>query len=80
MAKVREVLKELTVETAKRDRVCHRNRNDHTIRPGQPCLVIKDPINSGTKNYCASCAKDILGRAEGDIAQLRLELGLIAAG
>lgn len=80
MAKIREVLKELTVETAKRDRICHRNRNDHTIRSGEPCLVIRDPVSGGSKNYCPSCARGILDRAEGDVARLRQQLRLVATG
>lgn len=63
-----------SVETAKRRRICHRNRNKHSIAANTKCLVVKDPASGGSKNYCRHCAADILARAETDLAALRSEL------
>lgn len=71
MAKVRRVLGACSIETAKRRRVCHRNRKKHSIPMGTCCLVIKDPVSGGSKNYCPDCAMAILDTAADDLEQLR---------
>lgn len=77
MAKVRQLLKDASVETAARKRVCHHNRKKHEIASGTECLVVKDPANSGSKkNYCPECAAAILDQAEDDLSALRVQLSL----
>lgn len=71
MAKVREILGHVSVETAKGKRICHRNRRAHSIAKGEPCLVIREPASGGSKNYCVACAAAILARAAEDLAALR---------
>lgn len=74
MAKIRQLLNGASVEIAKRQRICHHNRNKHSIAANTKCLVVKDPASGGSKNYCPQCAADILARAETDLAALRAEL------
>jgi hypothetical protein len=72
MAKVRELLIAASIDTAKRKRICHRNRRGHSISAGERCLVIKNVGGAGgSKNYCAECAAAILDRAQGDLDALR---------
>lgn len=74
MAKIRQLLNGTSVETAKRRRICHHNRNKHSIAADTKCLVVKDPASGGSKNYCPQCAADILAQAQTDLAALRNEL------
>lgn len=74
MAKVRQLLNGTSVETAKRQRICHHNRKKHSIPADTKCLVVKDPASGGSKNYCPECAADILTQAQTDLAALRAEL------
>lgn len=76
MAKVRVVLGHVSVETAERRRICHRNRESHSIAKGERCLVIREAASSGSKNYCRACAAPILDQAGSDLAELRAALGL----
>lgn len=76
MPKVREVLTHVSVETAERRRICHRNRKSHSITQGEVCLVIREPASSGRKNYCRVCAAPILERASKDLVDFRAALGL----
>ena len=76
MPKVREVLGHVSVETAERRRVCHRNRGSHAIAKGEACLVIREPASSGSRNYCRVCAEPILAQAAQDLAELRAALDL----
>ncbi len=50
MAKIKQVLKHVCVETAKRKRMCHRDRDSHEISSGTQCLVIKDEASSSKRN------------------------------
>jgi hypothetical protein len=74
MPQIRRVLVACTVETAQRRRICGRNRKGHPIEKGTQCLVIKDPVSGGTKNYCLQCALAILDRAADDLQALRGQL------
>lgn len=76
MPKVREVLAHVSVETAGRQRVCHRNRAAHVVAKGETCLVIRQAASSGSKNYCRVCAVSILEQAAQDLVDLRAALGL----
>ncbi len=71
MPQIRRVLGTCTVETAQRRRVCHRDRKHHSIEQGALCLVIKDPVSGGSKNYCSQCALAILDQAADDLQGLR---------
>lgn len=71
MPQIRRVLGPCTIETAQRRRVCHRDRKHHSIQPGRPCLVVKDPVSGGSKNYCIECALAILDQAADDLDKLR---------
>jgi hypothetical protein len=70
MAKVREILGHVSVDTAKGKRICHRNRRSHSIAKGDVFLAIRDPASGGSKNYCVACAETILERAAADLAAL----------
>jgi SMC interacting uncharacterized protein involved in chromosome segregation len=74
MPQVRRVLNACTVETARRRRVCHRDRKRHSIEQGRRCLVIKDPVSGGSKNYCQECALEILDQAADDLMSMRTAL------
>lgn len=74
MAKVRQLFNVAAIETAKRRRICHHNRKNHSIAAGERCLALKDPASGATKNYCVECAAQIFERAEADLAALRAKL------
>lgn len=74
MAKTRQVLSFLSVEQAKRRRICHHARKKHSIASGELCLVVRDPASGGKKNYCQECGNAILDVAADDVESLRHEL------
>jgi hypothetical protein len=74
MAKVRQLFNAVSIETAKRKRVCHHNRAKHQVPASERCLVIRDPTNNASKNYCVPCGTAILDRAQQDLDGLRSEL------
>lgn len=63
MAKVRDILKHVDVEVAKRSRKCHRSRGEHAIPKDEAHLAVKDGSNLARKNYCPECARAILDHA-----------------
>jgi hypothetical protein len=71
MPQVRRILRQVSVETASRKRICHRERAKHEILKGEECLVIHDPVSGGSKNYCGPCALAILDIAADDLSALR---------
>jgi hypothetical protein len=73
MPQVRRVLGACTVEIAQKCRICYRDRKNHSILKGTPCLVIKDP-DGRPKNYCPTCALAILDQAADDLQALRARL------
>jgi hypothetical protein len=73
MPQVRRVLGACTVEIAQRCRICHRDRQNHSVPTGTPCLVIKE-LGGGAKNYCPQCALAILDQAADDLETLRAQL------
>jgi hypothetical protein len=73
MAKIRSILGACSIEIAQHRRTCYRDRNNHTIPKGTPCLVIRN-ATSGSKNYCPQCALAILDKAADDLASLRQAL------
>jgi hypothetical protein len=70
MAKVRQLFNDVTVEVAKRQRICSHNRNGHKILKDECCLVIKNADGAGYKNYCVACGTEILHRASEDLQKL----------
>lgn len=74
MGPIRRILGHVSVETAKKKRHCSRNKNEHIITMGQVCLVIAEPSYQGSKNYCCTCAKEILKRASQDLSGLEIAL------
>ena len=75
MASTRRILKHVTVETAAAARKCHHN-NTHAIRRGESCLVIRNDDGLGKKNYCTSCAGNILDKAKSYLTELACDLSL----
>jgi hypothetical protein len=73
MPRIRSILGACSVEIAQHRRTCYRDRKNHTIPKGTPCLVIKNP-SAGSKNYCPECALAILGQAADDLDVLRAAL------
>lgn len=69
----RDILKHVIVEIAKRQRKCYRDKS-HQVLAGQRCLVIKEASFGGSKNYCRSCASEILSAAGAKRAVLEQEL------
>jgi len=59
----RDILKHVSVETAKAKRKCYRDAS-HSIAKGDKCLVIAEGTFQGSKNYCVRCAIDILDAAQ----------------
>lgn len=70
MPQIRKVLGMCAIETAQRRRVCHRDRKHHSIERDTLCLVIRDPVSGGSKNYCPKCALAILDQAADDLQAL----------
>lgn len=75
MAKIRDVLKHIGTEVAKRRRRCHRSKK-HSISAGEECLVITDEASGGSKNYCTECAEPILTSAAARLESIRSALGI----
>lgn len=75
MPKITAILGHVTIETAKRSRICerHRKTDPKHIKSGELCLVVHDANGSG-RNYCLSSAADILQKAEEDLVRLRQEI------
>lgn len=73
MAKVKDVLIHVIVETAVKQRKCHRTHKHH-VSAGAPHMVIKDGLSR--RNYCCECAKDILGLASSRLTSIREQLGI----
>jgi hypothetical protein len=71
MAKVKDILIHVVVETAVRQRKCHRSKK-HAVSAGAPCMVVKDGLYS--RNYCSDCAKEILGVATSRLTTIRQQL------
>lgn len=66
----RDIIKHVSVETAKARRKCYRSKQHH-IAKGQACVVIKEGSFDGSKNYCVACALDIFDAADQRLLILR---------
>lgn len=74
MARPRSLLHRIEVRPAGRLAHCARNRR-HEIRKGEARFVIRDPGPAGgEKGYCRECAREMLGAADVQIAELRAAL------
>ena len=78
MAKVRDLLVHVKVETAKRRRKCRRNKR-HSILRGHVCLVVVESPPKRYRNYCTVCATDILAQASAKLARLTAEVEGVSA-
>lgn len=73
MAAVRDIITHVEVQVASAKRTCHRNRKQHSIAKGEACLAIHD-TDGGRKNYCLSCASEILDKAKQKIFMLERQI------
>lgn len=76
MPKPRGLLNHVSIETASRQRICHRHRtgkDEKPILPGEKCLVIETPV-MGAQSYCVAAASEILEQARRDLGALQEEL------
>lgn len=71
MPRLKSLLKTYEIEVAVRKRTCNRN-DEHIIRKGEKCLVIKENMNR--RVYCVACSGLILEHAETQIQTLKTEL------
>jgi|CXWL01.1.fsa_nt_gi hypothetical protein len=69
MATTRSVLGHVSVETAQRQRKCHRDPKRHEILRNDVCIVVSNG-RFERKNYCRACANGILEKAKTDLEQL----------
>jgi len=76
MAKVKDILIHVAVETAKRPRKCHHNKK-HVISAGSVCMVVKDGMYK--RNYCVACTKEMLDQAKDRFTSIRRRFGMSAA-
>jgi hypothetical protein len=78
LPQVRAALGHLSVETAKRPRICSRHRSGkekHEILAGERCLVVRG-AGGASQNYCIDAAGEILRKAGDDLVDLRNALRL----
>jgi hypothetical protein len=74
MPKIRDILGQVSVETAQRKRTCQ--RSSEPIVMGENCLVIKTgPMNS-PQSYKSASARQILDSAWAKLHRLYAELNL----
>ena len=75
MAKIKDILIHVQVETAVRVRKCHRSKK-HAVPAGATCLVVTGGMYS--RNYCGECAQHILNLASSRLSTIFQQLGLSA--
>lgn len=71
MAKVKDILVHVSVETAVSRRKCHRSEK-HGVAAGNRCLVVKQGLYK--RNYCGTCASAILASAEIRLAAIKADM------
>jgi hypothetical protein len=71
MAKVKDILIHVIVETTVRKRKCHRSKK-HSVSAGATCMVVKDGLYK--RNYCGACAEEILALARTRLASIKQQL------
>ncbi len=75
MSAVRDIITHVEVEVALGGRICHRNRKKHAVKKGEKCLIIRDTSGS-KKNYCLSCASEIIEKAKAKLLEMQQTLQL----
>jgi hypothetical protein len=80
MASVKSLLLGVEVRPAGKKCSCAHN-GKHVIAKGELRMVVKAPgIATPEKGYCAACGVEMLTRAEGELAKLRVELDAKGVG
>ena len=75
MAKVRDVLIDVTVEQAQRQRQCRRCRA-HVITKGEMCLAVKTNPTKDPYSYCLDAARPMLDAASAKLKSIYADLGI----
>jgi hypothetical protein len=79
MPKIRDILNQIIVEEAQRERICRRHtsgKSAHKIVKGHVCLVIPTNPTDDPYSYCTEAAKPILDAAWIKLHSLYNALGL----
>ena len=75
MPKVRDILVDVKVEQAQRQRKCRRN-TAHVIAKGEWCLVVRTNATNDDYSYSRDAAKSMLDAAWAKLKNLYQNLGL----
>ena len=76
MPKPRGLVNHVSIETAARERACHRHKSGKDAKPivaGERCLVIDTPV-MGKQSYCFEAAVDIIRQARLDIDEIERQV------
>lgn len=76
MPKIRDILIDVCVEQAKRQRICRRHTQRHKVNSGEMCLVIATNDTDDPYSYCLEASKEILDAAWIKLLSLYVQLGL----
>lgn len=79
MAKVRDILIDVRIEQAQRQRKCRRNTS-HTIAKGEWCLVVRTNATNDDYSYSRDTAKPMLDAAWAKLKTIYEGLGLSTPG
>ena len=79
MPKVRDILIDVKVEQAERQRKCRRNTT-HLIAKGEMCLVVRTNSTNDDYSYSREAAKPMLDAAWAKLKALYAGLGLMPPG
>ena len=79
MPKVRDILVDVKIEQAQRQRKCRRNTS-HTIAKGERCLVVRTNATNDDYSYSRDAAKPMLDAAWAKLKVLYEGLGLDLPG
>lgn len=79
MPKVRDILLDVKVDRALRQRKCRRNTT-HLIAKGEMCLVVRTDSTNDDYSYSREAAKPMLDAAWAKLKALYAELGLVPPG
>ena len=74
MATIRNILRHVRLEIAKKRRRCH-HKAAHKITKGTVCLVVVDE-RGGKNNYCSECAKPMLDAVTHQLTAFAVGLGI----
>jgi hypothetical protein len=79
MAKVRDILIDVRIEQAQRQRKCRRN-SSHVIPKGEWCLVVRTNTTNDDYSYSREAAKPMLDAAWSKIKIIYEGLGMTPPG